>query len=148
MKSNSTSTRQRGFSLIEVLIVCAIILIVAGIAIPNYLHAQQAAAAASAVSSLRIIHSSEGTYRSTFGQYGDFVALVGQGYFSDPSLRNGYKSRYAFDIALPADPTTNYSATATPGATVGSWHNYFIDGSGVIRYAVGTAATASSPEIQ
>src|SRR5271166_2899891 len=56
----------KGFSLIELLIVVAIILIIAAIAIPNLLRSRIAANQASAVGSLRTLNTSEITYSSTY----------------------------------------------------------------------------------
>src|SRR5271154_460062 len=69
---------QKGFSLIELLIVVAIILIIAAIAIPNLLRARIAANEASAVGSTRSIVTAEVTYSSTWGTgYSTNLAKLG-----------------------------------------------------------------------
>ncbi len=62
-------TKQKGFSLIELLIVVAIILIIAAIAIPNLLRAKMAANESSAVGSLRTINTVEVKYATDFGSF-------------------------------------------------------------------------------
>jgi len=71
--------KERGFSLIELLIVVAIILIIAAIAIPNLLRARMAANESSAVASIRTINSAEVTYNSTYPTVGFATALTNLG---------------------------------------------------------------------
>jgi type IV pilus assembly protein PilA len=67
--------KQKGFSLIELLIVVAIILIIAAIAIPNLLRARIAANESSAVSSIRTINTAEVTYQTAYPTVG-YAALL------------------------------------------------------------------------
>lgn len=71
--------KQKGFSLIELLIVVAIILIIAAIAIPNLLRARMAANESSAVASVRTVNSAETTYNSTYPTIGFAGALSNLG---------------------------------------------------------------------
>ena len=71
--------KQKGFSLIELLIVVAIILIIAAIAIPNLLRARMAANESSAVASIRTVTTGEVTYQSTYPTVGYAAALVNLG---------------------------------------------------------------------
>src|SRR6266704_1418497 len=69
--------KQKGFSLIELLIVVAIILIIAAIAIPNLLRSKMAANEASAVGSLRTLNTSAVAYSTTYGNYPPTLASLG-----------------------------------------------------------------------
>jgi len=79
MHTNTSTHNHRGFSLIELLIVVAIILIIAAIAIPNLMRARMAANESSAVSSLRTINTGEITYQSTYPTVGYAPALANLG---------------------------------------------------------------------
>ena len=144
--------KQKGFSLIELLIVVAIILIIAAIAIPNLLRSRMAANEASAVGSLRTINTAQVTFNSTYGiGYGTLGALSTPAggcvlasstgaCLIDSNLGGGTKSGYTFTSApangagTAASPFLNFSSLAKPVAAGQSGQSSFCsDDSGVIR---------------
>ena len=163
--------KQKGFSLIELLIVVAIILIIAAIAIPNLMRSRMAANESSAVGSVRTINTAMVTYATSFPDTGyaatlanlggptaacvpGAVATIGAACLIDNLLSIvQQKSGYQFAaVGAATSGTVNnlYTVTATP-LTIGATGNrgFFSDQSGVIRYTLdGSAPTIASSPLQ
>jgi type IV pilus assembly protein PilA len=146
--------KQKGFSLIELLIVVAIILIIAAIAIPNLIKSKMAANEASAVGSLRTITTANIAYSTACPTVGFAAALVnlqnGTGCAAasgeiDNTLSTGKKSGYSF-VYTPGGntPETQFKTTADPQTTSSGTRHFFVDESGVIRF--NPTATASNTD--
>ena len=154
------SRRDDGFSVIEILIVVAIVLVICAIAIPNLLRSRVASNEASAVGSLRTIMSAEASYKAMYGigYTNDLITLGGTGtqascssaLLIDNSLANGEKTGYRFKFSAgtvefkPESPVPQsctwgkadgYTIQADP-VTVGKTgeRHFCADASGVIRY--------------
>jgi prepilin-type N-terminal cleavage/methylation domain-containing protein len=121
--------RTNGFSLIELLVVVAILLIVAGLAIPSLLRSRIAADEAGAASEIRIVNSAQITYNSTYPSVGYAGSLASLGGSScnppsstsacliDSTLAAGTKSGYSFNIptsSVSSPPNPTYQIIATP----------------------------------
>mgnify|MGYP003572384827 CR=1 FL=1 len=146
-----------GFTLIELMIVVAIIAIIAAIAIPNLLRARMTANEGSASGSMRTISTAEVAYQQAaiedsdtdgMGDYGKLAKLsVQTPPFIDEVLGSGKKSGYSYTDVVTTGPTTSYNITATP-LTAGKTGNksFYVDESGVIRFvSTGTATSSSAP---
>src|SRR4051812_18382973 len=124
----------KGFSLLELLIVVAIILIIATIAIPSLLRSRQAANESAAVASTRTITTAEVTYLSSSGgSYGTISQLVSSGLLD--SGFNGTKGGYLYSISTSG---TDYTITADPASTNNGRYGYYSTPDGVVRYSTTT----------
>jgi len=159
--------REKGFSLIELLIVVAIILIIAAIAIPNLLRSRMAANEASAVGSIRTMNTAAISYSSTYGNgfpisiaqigtTGTGAATCDNASLIDSVLTAGTKSGYTFKVLAGngtnapkptgcalAGSSDGYGVVATP-VTVGTTgqRSFCSDASGVIRFDPAGATAA------
>jgi prepilin-type N-terminal cleavage/methylation domain-containing protein len=146
----------QGFSLIELLIVVAVILVIAAIAIPNLMRSRVAANQASAVGSLHALNTAEATYISTYSGYSPTLGYLGPPsggsnpvpsaaglidsvlYGGSPGATESTKSGYTFIYSPgPADSSGriySYTINANP-ITVGTTgkNYYYTDQVGVIR---------------
>jgi len=163
--------KQKGFSLIELLIVVAIILIIAAIAIPNLLRSKMAANEASAVASLRSIFTAQATYSTMYGvgnasnlaQLGTPIGAAAtntcvQAGLLDAVLTGGNKSGYVFPAFINTTPAViavlppgcplglgNFGVNADPATCDTTGHrDFYVDQSGVIRFAAGACNTAGT----
>jgi prepilin-type N-terminal cleavage/methylation domain-containing protein len=129
------SKSNKGFSLLELLIVVAIILIIATIAIPSLLRSRQAAHEAAAVSTLRTINTAEVTYLSTGnGKFGSMTDLINNTLI--PSNFNpGPVSGYNFAIVLNAN-STDFTVTADPASSNDGRYGYYVVPDGTVRYSI------------
>ena len=148
---------QKGFSLIELLIVVAVILVIATIAIPNFMRSKVAANQASAVGSLRSLNTACVAYSISYGQFPAALTNLGpiasSGNASSTSadlidsvLASGSKSGYTF-VYTAGSSNQSYSITATPATSSSGQNMYYTDQSSVIRVDTSgaSASSASTP---
>jgi type IV pilus assembly protein PilA len=150
---------ERGFSLIELLVVVAIILVIASIAIPNLLRSKMASNESSAVSSLRTLNTASVAYSTSYGQYPANAASLGPvAGGSTPSSTSADLIDSVLVIGTKSGYTITYAGTPGSGGLIGSYtivavpvtqgvsgqRGFFTDQTGVIRADPSGSASASS----
>src|ERR1700746_1748072 len=156
---------QKGFSLIELLIVVAIILIIAAIAIPNLLRARMQANEASAAASIHAVNTAEISYSSAFPTIGFSASLANLGdggaspcpgsatasCYIDPNLASGTKSGYLFTYAQHASstPSLNFTFNVDPVSRgFSGQRSFFPSDANITRYTASAAASSSDAPLQ
>lgn len=163
-RSGTDQKHQAGFSLIELLIVVAIILVIAAIAIPNFLRARMAANEAAAVENCRTITSAQVIYYTTYGVgfAPTLLTLSGTGGapptvtaadLIDPVLATGTKAGYTFTY-VPSTPDTkgyfqDYALNSDPvSSNITGVRHFFTNEPAVIRWNLVAVASATDPPLQ
>ena len=160
-------SKQKGFSLIELLIVTVIILVIAAVAIPNLMRSRMSANEASAVASVRTLITAEIVYSSTYtvGFSADLPSLGDGGTpanctppavpaansacLIDPNLGSGTKSGYLFTYAAGGGSGTNstFTLNADPISTGSGQRHFYTDATDVLRVNLMAPASPSDPAL-
>ena len=154
---------RNGFSLIELLLVVAVILIISAIAVPNFLRSRQRANEASAVASLRALYTAAVTYSMSYPDLGypaqltnlggvnPCTASSAQACLVDDVLSQGVRGGYTFLwVGDGATPSITFTVTGTPEVVGSSGQRMFCsDQTGVVRYdPSGSGCTSASASLE
>jgi type IV pilus assembly protein PilA len=133
---NGMKNNNKGFSLLELLIVVAIILIIATIAIPSLLRSRQAANESAAVANVRTLNTAQVTYLSSAaGAYGSIANLIAEKLVDDTfDTTTRPKAGYLYDIELGSG-NQDYTITADPASTNSGRYGYYSTPDAVVRYS-------------
>ena len=145
--------RKKGFTLVEIMIVVAIIALLAAIAIPNLLRARANANEAAAVSAVKTLATAAISFRSVNNAYPSNIIALGPGN-ATPSYIDAIlgcdtteclKQGYSFSLT---GGTNTFSAIALPAGpgTTGS-RSFFVDETGVIKFCTASGGSACTPTV-
>ena len=138
-------SKDRGFSMLELMIVVAIVCVIAAIAIPGLRRARQNAQMGSAIQSMRMITTAQHLYERKNKVYGTLVQLAPEGTL-DPNILTGSKSGYRFALTVGVGGLS-FACNATPEEAPGILDHFFVNESGTIRFNTGAPADVTSQPI-
>lgn len=144
--------RKNGFTLIELMIVVAIISTLAAIAVPSMLRNRAQANESSAIEHLRVIASAQVSFNSTKLRYGAFADLTdesngpGTAFLNTSWVEGVSKSGYIY--TMPSADAANFECFATPVVPGVSGTRFFrVDGTGIVRYSIAGPPAATDPPL-
>lgn len=145
--SSVARTRAAGFTTVEMMIVVAVLVLFAGIAVPQLLSARNAAEEGSAMATLRRLMTAQAAYAATGdGRFGELEELMAADLIDESLVAS---EAQGYDYAVIPRGKRGYSVTATPRRESGSVRRrFFGDETGVIRYTIdGSMPSAHSPSV-
>ncbi len=147
MRKKAVLAGKLGFTMIEIMIVVAIIILLAAIAIPGLLRSRMNANEATALTSIKTISWAAITYRTNNAAYPSNISVLGvtNPPYIDTALASGNKQGYVFNLTSDAN---SFNVTAQPAIqNITGVRSFFSDASGVIRANGIGAADDSSPPV-
>lgn len=136
--------KNKGFTLIELMIVVAIIAIIAAIAIPNLLRSRVQSNESATIGNLKTILGAQVSYQARENAYGTYEELTAatppylDNSWVDDVVKSGYE--YAAIDTGDDDPSTTFFAAAAPTSESTGTRAFGVDESGIIRWVAGTEA--------
>ena len=143
-RQHRSATRRAGLTLIEFMVVVAVIAVVTTIALPGFQTATKRSNEASAIASLKNITNAQNQYKIRFGTFGGVPDLHAAGLI-DQNFEDSEKSGYTFqNVSAPS--IAQWELEAVPAINAGDRY-FYVDSSGVIRFNDGAQAGPTDPPV-